>query len=220
MSNFIIRKYQPKDFLAIEEIVYRTGYKGEDLTGQGFLDDKRLVFLIFIYYYPKYEPEHCFVAVETQTDQVIGFICGTPDTDQQETQFEKLMPWRIGLRSFGYTLWRYPRTFRNIFRMKNIRPDISSKEFGKILLSYPAHLHINLLPEFQRLGLGNRLMQTFLDHLKTLNVSGVHLQTSSYNQKAIPFYQKLGFELVNEAEMNHFLFDDLNLLTFAKRIDP
>jgi ribosomal protein S18 acetylase RimI-like enzyme len=220
MSKFNIRKYQPKDFIPIEDIVYRTGFKGEDMTGLSFIDDKRLFFLISIFYYPKYEPEHCFVAVDAHTDKVVGFICGTPNTNQQETKYEKLIPWRIFLRTLGYTIWRYPKSFMNLLKLNKARPDIGPSEFEEILAVYPAHLHINLLPEAQRQGLGSRLMAAFLDHLQFLDVPGVHLQTSSYNKKAIPFYSKLEFILVNKANMDHFLFDDLKLLTFVKKIGP
>jgi len=50
MAKVIIRNYRRRDRAAVEEITYRTGYQGEDLTGRGFFDDKRLLFLMFIDY--------------------------------------------------------------------------------------------------------------------------------------------------------------------------
>jgi len=41
---------------------------------------------IFIFYYTKYEPEHCFVAVDSPTNTVVGFIVRTPDTSTQTTR--------------------------------------------------------------------------------------------------------------------------------------
>jgi len=69
MPVVTVRPYQEQDRVAIEEIVYRTGYNGEDLTRRHYIDDKRLFFLIFAAYYVWYESEHCFVAVSTATKQ-------------------------------------------------------------------------------------------------------------------------------------------------------
>ncbi|MCJ7702650.1 MAG: hypothetical protein MUO62_13785, partial [Anaerolineales bacterium] len=87
MTEVIIRPYHICDSQAVEDITYRTGFKGEDLFGRNYFDDKRLLYLILIYYYPKFEPEHCFVAADVRTRQVVGFICGTADTIHQEKIF-------------------------------------------------------------------------------------------------------------------------------------
>jgi len=49
-----------------------------------------------------------------------------------------------------------------------------------------------------------------------MDVPGVHLQTSNHNKKAIPFYHKQGYALINDLTMNHFRLPDLRLLTFGK----
>lgn len=218
MTEVIIRPYHICDSQAVEDITYRTGFKGEDLFGRNYFDDKRLLYLIFIYYYPKFEPEHCFVVEDVRTRQVVGFICGTPDTIHQEKLFIRHIHWRILIRAFTFTVWRYPKTFTTLMKMSRIRPGITESEYSWVISNYPAHLHINLIPEYQRMGIGSRLIHHFANHLKGLGVEGVHLQTSSYNQKAVPFYHKLGFDLVNRAAINHFLFSDLELLTFAMKI--
>jgi hypothetical protein len=47
MMEYLIRNFQPEDDNTIEEITYRTGYLGEDLTGKDYIDDKRLLYHIF-----------------------------------------------------------------------------------------------------------------------------------------------------------------------------
>jgi hypothetical protein len=47
MMEYLIRNFRPEDDNTIEEITYRTGYLGEDLTGKDYIDDKRLLYLIF-----------------------------------------------------------------------------------------------------------------------------------------------------------------------------
>jgi ribosomal protein S18 acetylase RimI-like enzyme len=92
-------------------------------------------------------------------------------------------------------------------------------ESESIITQYPAHLHINLLPGFQGQEIGTRLMNRFEDHMTDLGVKGLHLGTTNKNYKAVPFYQKMGFEIVQESEIvPHPFFDDLKHLVFAKRI--
>lgn len=216
-----IRPYRPTDEPAIIEITFKTGLVGEDLTGRGYCDDARLWYLIFIGYYTSYEPENFFVATESETGKVIGFICGTPDTLKQEIRFrEKMIP-RIGLHFFGYTSWRYPRTFKTVFGL--LRFYISDREDAgdeRVIAKYPAHLHINLLPGFQSQGTGTRLMKHFEAHMWDLGIQGLHLGTTNKNLKAVPFYQKMGFEIVQESEIvPHPMFNDLRHLIFAKKLD-
>ncbi len=212
-----IRSYQPADEPAIQEITYRTGYFGQDLTGREYYDDARLWFMIFIGYYTRYEPQHCFVAVEAD-DRPIGFICGTPDTLAQEAYFRNKMVPRIALRLFGFTSWRYPRSFKRIFGiMRQFTEGTEDAENDPIVTKYPAHLHINILPGYQSMGIGTRLMARFEVQMRSLGVSGLHLSTTNKNYKAVPFYQKMGFEILEKSEVaSHPDFDDLRYLMFAK----
>ena len=221
MTEIVIRPYKPEDEASIQEITYRTGFNGEDLTGRHYFDDQRLFFLIFIYYYVHFEPEHCFVAVsDDRQPAVVGFICGTPDTVAQEANYARKIPWRIGLRAFAYTSWRSPRTFKTLIDMNHQREGLPDQERSKqIVAKYPAHLHINLMPGYQGLGIGSRLIQTFEDHMRRLGVSGVHLTTTNQNFKAVPFYQKMGFSLQYQSEIiPHPHFDDLRFLVFVKTL--
>ena len=59
---------------------------------------------------------------------------------------------------------------------------------------YPAHLHINVLPEAQSGGWGRRLIETELDALRRAGVRGVHLGVSPTNERAKGFYAHLGFD--------------------------
>jgi GNAT superfamily N-acetyltransferase len=102
--------------------------------------------------------------------------------------------------------------------MLNIRTSINPSAYKEIKTEFPAHLHINLLPEYQRFGLGTLLIQYFEDHMRNLGVAGIHLKTTNYNKRAVPFYLKSGYKIVNEVPMSHFKFPDLRLLTFAKKI--
>jgi ribosomal protein S18 acetylase RimI-like enzyme len=220
-NTILIRSYYGQDEGAIEEITYRTGFQGDDLTGRRFFDDRRLFFLIFIYYYTRHEPQHCFVAVDSADDAVVGFICGTPDTAVQEVRFLKTTAWRIPLRVFFYTIWRYPKTFLTFLRLVNMARYLDrGKSVARLEADYPAHLHMNVLPGYQAQGIGTQLMQRFERHMMALDVRGIHLQTSNHNHKALPFYKKMGFAIVSETRADaHPAAEGLVLLTFAKRLD-
>lgn len=215
-----ILPYRPTDEPAIIEITFKTGLMGEDMTGRGYVDDARLWYLIFIGYYARYEPENFFVAIVPETDKVVGFICGTSNTHTQEVRFRKKMMPRIGLRFLGYTSWRYPRTFKNVFRLvRRYSSGSEDTENDPIISKYPAHLHINLLPGYQGQGMGTRLMHQFEEHMIGVGAKGLHLGTTNKNTKAVPFYRKMGFEIVHESEIiPHPLFDDLRYLMFAKAL--
>jgi GNAT superfamily N-acetyltransferase len=59
--------------------------------------------------------------------------------------------------------------------------------------TYPAHLHIDLLPELQGQGWGRRLIDTLVAALRERGVTGLHLASSSDNAGAIAFYPRVGF---------------------------
>jgi ribosomal protein S18 acetylase RimI-like enzyme len=220
MHSTTIRKYRKTDEAAVQKITFRTGFQGEDLTGRGFFDDARLFFLVFIYYYARYEPEHFFVAVDDNTDRAVGFICGTPDSALQETRFRKTVVPQIALRTFLFTSWRYPRTFGRVLGYLRRMGSVEDTEKAAALWAdYPAHLHIDLLPEYQSMGIGTRLMRRLEKHMIGLNVRGLHLKTTNHNRKAVPFYKKMGFSIVDETRMDdHPMLEDLLLLTFAKKL--
>jgi ribosomal protein S18 acetylase RimI-like enzyme len=220
MNQFSIRKYEKSDRNAVREITYRTGFKGEDLTDQGYCDDRELWFLIFIDYYCRYEPGNFFVIQDMATAAVVGFICGTLDTRAQKARFWKTMTWRIALRAFLVTSWRYWRSFKNLIAMQGMAGADDRELALSIQRQYPAHLHINVLPEYHGMGLGTLLVTHFENHLVAQGVPGVHLQTSNYNRKAVPFYKKLGYELIRETPVEHPTLQEFSILTFAKQLLP
>lgn len=219
--NFSIRPYQPDDEAAIENITYRTGFKGEGLEGREYFEDKQLFFMIFIAYYVRFEPEHCFVAMDDASQDVVGFICGTPDTNRQEKRFTCKMIWRIALRTMLVTMWRHSKTFVTLLKLGKVLTEMRSNPeiTAKIHTRYPAHLHINVLPEYHRAGIGTLLLKHFEKHMTEFGVEGIHLETSSRNHKAVPFYHKYGYTVVKEAIItSHPVFKEIKFYTFAKML--
>jgi GNAT superfamily N-acetyltransferase len=65
---------------------------------------------------------------------------------------------------------------------------------------YPAHLHIGVLAEYRRQGLGTALMQRYTSYLHNNGVPGYHLYASSFHPLGVAFYRKLGLTLLGEFE--------------------
>ena len=189
-----IMPYDKGDRKSVFDVCYKTGFFGEDASPH--FKDIELFGLIFTSYYIDHEPENAFMAKDG--DNVAGYIIGTDDTIAQRENFDRLVIPKVARRMFGHTLLHHPRDFFFILRLKNISEFEDKIYTPDFLERYPAHLHINLLPDYQRKGIGKRLMADFEDRMRMLDVQGIHLITSTENRKAVPFYKKFGYELIKE----------------------
>ena len=67
---------------------------------------------------------------------------------------------------------------------------------GRYAERYPAHMHIDILDAYQRMGIGHQLVDTLAACLAGQNVKGLMLSVGSTNQKGVNFYQKYGFQKI------------------------
>lgn len=198
MSRIIIRQCIKDDKDEILNICYKTGFMGEDLTERNHFNDKILFGYLFCDYYPLYEPNNCFVALDSKNNKIVGYLLGTLNTSFQQKNFLLKMSGKIFTRIISTTIWKYPESFKNVVNfIKNL--DIKD-EPSDLYKSYPAHLHINILPQYQYFGIGSMLIDKFEDYIKQSNIKGIHLRTSNYNTKALPFYYKKGYKLIYQKE--------------------
>ncbi len=179
-----IRKYEDSDFEKVRYICLNAD--GPDEAP----DEKTAPFFFATYcdYYTENEPENCFVL--DSDGEAVGYIIAAEDYDSFKKIFdEKYLP---RVRHYGQP--RYGWAVH------------SSDEQGEVKESYPAHLHINILPEYQRMGLGSRLIDTLINHLKEKGIVGVCLTCGWFNKNAIAFYKKYGFKLLSFKEKGEYLF--------------
>jgi GNAT superfamily N-acetyltransferase len=73
--------------------------------------------------------------------------------------------------------------------------------FSDLHKKYPAHLHINIHPDFQGHGVGTFLVQEFIVELKKFGAKGVHILTAP-NERNVDFYFKNKFKFRTERQLN------------------
>lgn len=190
----IVRPYKKGDRDAVFTVCHKTGFFGEDASPH--FGDKKLFGILFSSYYIDYEPENAFVVEDGK--EVKGYIIGTSDTIGQIEGFSQLVIPRAIKRMFMRTIFRYPKDILFLIALKGHEEFERRLYKEELLEKYPAHLHINLLPDYQGKGLGSRLLKKFEERMRRSKVSGIHLVTSTENKKAIPFYRKMGYEVIDE----------------------
>lgn len=209
--GYRIIPYEARFESDLVEICWETGLYGESLRGTGRFEDRWLFGLLFILPWlgraSRDQPR--FVAVvadpsRSDGERAVGYIVGATDTKAQDRLFARHYLPRIVARLFLYSWWRYPESFRQVLRFNRVwrQPADRSGEAAATKASthgYQAHLHTDILPEYQGRGIGSALMKAFLDGLRARGVPGVQLGTSDRNLKALPFYKKMGFALVEES---------------------
>jgi ribosomal protein S18 acetylase RimI-like enzyme len=185
---FRVRPYTASDLEALYTICLETGDSGANATN--LYNDPKLLGHFYAAPYGVLEPELALMLEDAAG--VCGYIIGTKDSGGFQA---RMNAWLEPLREH-YALPEASNTTRDAAMIRVIH---RGYEFdSKLEPEYPAHLHIDLLPRAQGQGQGKRLMQTFLEKLRQLEVPGVHLGVGSKNTNAIAFYEHMGFTCLEQ----------------------
>ncbi|MFF4062322.1 GNAT family N-acetyltransferase [Streptomyces sp. NPDC001668] len=184
-----VRPYRPQDRAALEDICVRTAHAGRD--SRPHYQDPGVFPAAFAAPYVHLEPELAFV-LDDGEGRAVGYVLGTADTPRFVEDYR--VKW-LPLVADRYPEPRHePRTpDEEIVRLLH-RPE---RMLVPEVAAYPAHLHIDLLPEWQGRGYGRALMETFLRALHERGVAAVHLSMVSANTPARAFYDRLGFHAID-----------------------
>ncbi len=173
-----IRLYQEKDKENVRRICYET------VSSERLKDKLNIVTLMYADFYLETEPENVFVATN-DNDECIGYVLCSKNAKVYEENWKKA----------------YYKKLKKLNPMFVLIQKFSVSTYKKLeKKGYPAHLHIDIDPKAQRLGLGTKLIDTLVSHLKSQGVSGVCLDCAADNIKGNAFYQKYGFELLEESK--------------------
>ncbi|MFE9749299.1 GNAT family N-acetyltransferase [Saccharothrix saharensis] len=186
----LIRPYRDGDRDAVGDVCVRTADGGGD--SRHLYPDPELMPTIFAWPYTDLEPSLAFVA--DNGERPVGYVVGTADTPAFVSRWES--EWLPKVTD------RYPPV---------AEPATPTEEMVRLLhhprrmvlpelAGYPAHLHIDLLPEYQRSGYGRALMTAFLGALAYRGVPAVHLGMLTTNTPARAFYDRLGFHEIAVAD--------------------
>lgn len=187
-----VRPARLDDLDALYRICLETGDAGEDASAK--FDDPQLLGHVYVGPYAVHEPSLAFVAEDDAG--VSGYVVGALDTVEFEDSLER--SWWPELRTQhpdppdGQPLTDDQDLARRIHHPQRTPAKYSD--------TYPSHLHINLLPRTQGLGIGGRLMATLLEALRTKGSPGVHLQMWVANTRAAGFYEHLGFTEIDRTD--------------------
>jgi ribosomal protein S18 acetylase RimI-like enzyme len=174
MKTATIREYKENDYEKLREVCFRTA------TG-AYTKNKEITAALFVEYYIEHESEHCFVVAD-KDDNAVGYIICAPDYSEFVKKFIK---------------YKQPK-IRKLSLKEAIIRRLEFMYMKRIGNKYPAHLHIDILDDYQRMGLGHKLINKLMRHLNEIGVSRLHLGCSAQNIKGVNFYNKIGFHKVRK----------------------
>lgn len=197
-----MRPYHPDDLGDLYRICLLTADSGGD--GTALYRDPWLPGDVYAAPYGIFEPSLATVAEDAEG--VGGYILATTDSLAFYQRLD--LDWWPSLRQ------RYPQA------SADGSAELSSQEHSALqwirhglaiesglAARYPAHLHIDLLPRLQGRGIGRRLIETLTTTLRARGSTGLHLNVSYRNERAIAFYQHLGFTEVPADGRRVFVMD-------------
>lgn len=146
-------------------------------------------FSLLMYCDPYLDHGKNFVLLDDE-DKPVGYILCAPNYEE----FKEYMP-------------NYFQKIQEVAPSFMYRCDISEYEPYKDI--YPAHLHIDILENTTGKGNGTLLMNTLLTSLKEDGVKGIMVGVAKDNIRAFNFYQKMGFQVLEENEGGYTLGQSL-----------
>jgi ribosomal protein S18 acetylase RimI-like enzyme len=185
MPGFRIRAYEPRDREAVRRICFETGYMGEPIGWQW--RDRESFADLATGYYTDREPESTLLA---ECDgRVVGYLTGCADSERTRgfaaQEVRRLLRRGALLRpGVAGVFWR---SLFDLLRDRQAPDEFLADP------RWPAHLHINLLAEGRRRGLGRRLVTRWLERLRAAGSPGVHLGSFAENGNALLFFEACGF---------------------------
>jgi ribosomal protein S18 acetylase RimI-like enzyme len=167
-----IRPYQPKDRENVRRVCCHL--KPEEALDEAV---RGPLLTIFCDYYIDCEPQNCFVAAD-ENDIVVAYVYCAENYKHYRRRFMKEYAPKLKGQPFSRRATCWSAAHMPIFYARK----------------FPAHLHIDVLGPYQRMGLGHQLIDALAAHLRANGVPGVMLVVGRSNVKGRNFYEKYGFK--------------------------
>lgn len=180
-----VRTYEERDARALADLFVRAGEGSPSGELWGDPTSERAVYL---------DPyvEHCAESLFLAEDggRLVGYLTGCPDTAAMPSEDDllgsvmaspRVLCRPSAVRFFGRAVLDLARARRRG------EPTASG---GLDDPRWPAHLHVNVLPEARGTGAAQALLDAWLSRLAE---RGCHLQTLVENERAVRFFGRSGF---------------------------
>jgi GNAT superfamily N-acetyltransferase len=187
VSQVEVRPYDGADR---DALVALFGAAGEGAPSSEVWGHEQSLAEVYLTPYLDLEPESVFVAVVD--GRPAGYLAGCVDETVFPSEEERT---EAVIRK--YRLFRVPGPRRFFVRaaydtalLKLRRQPIAG---GLSDPRWPSHLHIDLLPVARGTGVAEQLMHAWFDRLRAEGSPGCYLQTSAENERAIRYFERMGF---------------------------
>jgi GNAT superfamily N-acetyltransferase len=194
-SRPLIRRYEPRDRKAVRWLCCETGFLGKPIDP--VFEDRELFADYLTRYYTDIEPESSFVL--ELDGEVKGYLLGSYRPFRQQ-----IFNFFNNISLFSRGMAKYP------FYNKATRDFIGwiLRTSWKEVPQAPrrcAHFHFNMLPEAQSLAGTARLMNAYLDHLRSKGVKQVYGQVVTFeSRRGAKVFERYGFQVLNRSEITKY----------------
>lgn len=189
-----IRPFSKPDEPAVRDICYSTALYGRPISA--LMPDPELITTALIGYYLRFEPELLLTA---QVDgKTAGYLAGCHDTLRFQRIYRRSIVPALALRLLTHGHWRSKFVWRLAWRSAAYASHWETSH-RRLLVEYPAHLHVNVGAAYRGMGVGARLLARFLEDLRKAGIRGVHVSAASPEGAA--FFRKLGFDVADAYPM-------------------
>ena len=168
-------------------VALATGDSGADAAALHTYPD--LIGEVFVGPYLRFAPDHAFMLVD---DTPCGYVLGVSDTRAFEAALVE--DWWPEAQQRSRDLADPTDTDR--WLIDRIAHPVTAPE--EVVAQYPAHGHIDLMERAQGRGLGLEMMARVMASLAESGATGMHLEVSPDNARALAFYARLGFSPIVE----------------------
>ncbi len=190
-ENIIIRLAKPEDAFNLCNVCIRTADSGKDASNQ--FKDVTLPGKRWVLSYLELQPDLSLVLEDMNTNHIVGYALGCKDTLKFEKELqEKYLPKMQQIYNSSHDINESDKFYKDMSIIKEFYefrncPSIISD-------TYKAHVHIDIIEEYQGQSLGRLLFSTLLRLLRINNCKKVHLEMHKNNHRALKFYNRAGFK--------------------------
>lgn len=142
-------------------------------------NEKEFCLYFYTEYYVKFEKDNCFVAIDADKKETVGYILASKDYKQYISNI--VSDFKERARELGFEERFFLET--HCFEL-----------YGK---DYPAHFHIDVKPAYQHEGIGTMLLDAEIRHMKNNGVKGLMLIVGKNKISGNKFYEKHGFKVID-----------------------